>query len=124
MYSVASSPSRRFNSRLMPERAVWVCWQCNGREDISRVRDLSLGGLFLETKAHRAVGVSTKIDFLVDEGQIRAEAVVRHIRPGNGLGLKFTALTDQDRPRLAALLRRLRNFVTIEQPLRGVVSER
>jgi hypothetical protein len=109
LYSVASSPSRRFNSRLTPEREVWVCWQCNGREDVSRVRDLSLGGIFLETKAHRAVGASTKIDFLVDEGQIRAEAIVRHIRPGNGLGLKFTALTDQDRPRLAALLRRLRH---------------
>ena len=109
MYSVISSPSRRFNSRLVPPRDVWVCWHCNGREDVSRVRDLSLGGLFLETKAHRAVGVSTKIDFLVDEGQIRAEAVVRHIRPGTGLGLKFIALTDQDRPRLAALLRRLRH---------------
>jgi hypothetical protein len=94
----------------MPDREVWVCWQCNGREDISRVRDLGLGGLFLETKSHRAIGVATKIDFLVDEGQIRAEAVVRHIRPGNGLGLKFTALTDQDRPHLAALIRRLRSI--------------
>lgn len=109
MYSVISSPSRRFNSRLIPEHEVWVCWQCNGREDVSRVRDLSLGGLFLETKIHRAVGASTKIDFLVDEGQIRAEAVIRHVRPGTGLGLKFIALTDQDRPRLAALLRRLRH---------------
>ena len=108
MYSVASPPSRRFNSRLTPGREIWVSWNCNGREDVSRVRDLSLGGLFLETRAHRPVGVSTKVDFLVDEGQIRAEAVVRHIRPGTGLGLKFTALTDQDRPRLAALLRRLR----------------
>jgi len=109
MYSLASAPSRRLNSRLTPEHEVWVCWQCNGREDVSRVRDLSLGGLFLETRAHRPIGDSTKIDFLVDEGQIRVQAVVRHICPGAGLGLKFTALTDRDRPRLAALLRRLRH---------------
>jgi len=37
-------------------------------------------------------------------GPIRAEAVVRHVKPGNGLGLKFTAVTD-----LATLHTRLRN---------------
>jgi len=46
--------------------------------------------------------------FLVKEGQIRADAIVRHTRPGIGLGLKFTALSEQDRPKLAALLNRLR----------------
>lgn len=56
------------------------------------------------------MGTKTRLDFLVQEGQIRAEAVVRHIQPGNGLGLKFTAVTEQDSPRLAALLTRLRSF--------------
>ena len=88
---------------------VWVCWQCNGRDDISRVRDLSLGGLFLETRSPRAIGSPTKVDFLVGEGQIRADAVVRHVAPGRGLGLKFTAVIEQDRPKLATLMRRLRS---------------
>jgi PilZ domain len=88
---------------------VWVCWQCNGRDDVSRVRDLSLGGLFLETPSPRAVGTSTKVDFLVGEGQIRADAVVRHVAPGRGLGLKFTAVTEQDRRKFAALMRRVRS---------------
>ena len=88
---------------------VWVCWQCNGRDDVSRVKDLSLGGLFLETPTQRAIGTSTKVDFLVGEGQIRADAVVRHVVPGRGLGLKFTALIDQDRRKFAALVRRLRS---------------
>jgi hypothetical protein len=87
---------------------VWVCWQCNGRDDVSRVRDLSLGGLFLETPATRAVGAATKVDFLVSEGQIRTDAVIRHVVPGRGLGLKFTALTEQDRRKFAELIRRLR----------------
>ena len=106
-YSV-SSPSRRFNSRLTPPREVWVYWSCNGREDVSRIRDLSLGGVFLETKLPRSIGASAKIDFLVDEGQIRADAVVRHVAPTRGLGLKFTAVTEQDRRKFAALMRRLR----------------
>jgi hypothetical protein len=54
--------------------------------------------------------MKAKLDFLVEEGQIRAEAVVRHIKPGNGLGLKFTAVTEQDWEHLAALLTRLQNL--------------
>jgi len=54
--------------------------------------------------------MKAKLDFLVQEGQIRAEAIVRHIEPGDGLGLKFTAVTEQDSPHLAELLTRLRNL--------------
>ena len=109
MLQNVSTPSRRFNSRIATTRDVWVCWQCNGRDDISRVRDLSLGGLFIETLLLRAIGSPTRIDFLVGEGQIRAVAVVRHVVPGRGLGFKFTAVTEQDRQKFAALMRRLRS---------------
>lgn len=109
MLQNVSTPSRRFNSRTAAIEDVWVCWQCNGRDDISRIRDVSLGGLFLETPLLRPVGSSAKIDFLVREGQIRTDAVVKHVLPGRGLGLKFTAVTEQDRPKFAALLRRLRS---------------
>jgi hypothetical protein len=108
MYQQLSIPSRRANSRIPVGQDLWVCWQCNGRDDVSRVRDLSLGGLFLETPAARVVGASAKVDFLVSEGQIRADAVIRHRVPGRGLGLKFTAVTEQDRRKFASLLRRLR----------------
>ena len=103
-------PSRRFDSRIESPEDVWVYWRCDSRDETSRVRDLSLGGLFVETPKPGSVGSTVKLDFLVDEGQIRAEAVVRHVKPGRGLGLKFTALSDADRPRLAALLRRLRSL--------------
>ena len=83
-------------------------WQCHGREDVSSVRDMSMGGLFLETPQPRAEGVLTRLHFLVQEGQIRADAIVRHAKSGDGLGLKFVALNEQDRPKLAALLTRLR----------------
>jgi hypothetical protein len=87
---------------------VWVYWQCHGREDVSLVRDMSMGGLFIETPQPKAAGVLTRLHFLVQEGQIRADAVVRHAKSGVGLGLRFTALSELDRPKLAALLTRLR----------------
>lgn len=104
----ASAPSRRFSSRVETPGNVWVYWKCQGREDVSLVRNMSMGGLFIETPETKPAGMLTRLDFLVEEGQIRADAVVRHATAGAGLGLKFTALTEQDRPKLAALITRLR----------------
>ncbi len=99
-------PLRRRTSRVQTPEGVWVLWTCDGRDEISQVRDLSLGGLFVETASPRAVGSTTTLDFLVQEGQISASAVVRHLNPGHGVGLKFTAVRDGDRSHLAALVSR------------------
>ena len=101
--------SRRFHSRVETHEGVWVDWRCAGREDVSRVRNMSLGGLFLETHRSSAVGSTAKLEFLVQEGQIRADGLVRRVEPGRGLALKFTAVGEEDRPRLEALIRRLRS---------------
>ena len=103
--------SRRRTSRVetvnVLER-VTIYWRCNNLEDVSRVRDLSFGGVFIETPTPHPSGAVATIDFLVPEGQIRAEAVVRHVKPASGLGLKFTAMPEADRPRLGMLITRLR----------------
>jgi len=105
-----SIPSRRHYPRVETPHGVWVYWHCKELQDTSRVRDLSIRGLFVQTERARDVDGSIRLDFLVQEGQIRAEAVVRHVKPGSGLGLKFTALTEEDGPRLAALMTRLRSL--------------
>jgi len=104
-----SSPSRRLSSRVEARSDVWVYWECNHRKDVSRVCNLGMGGLFLETRLPLPKGLKTKLHFLVDEGQIRAEAAVQHVTPGKGLGMRFTAVHQQDRAQLAALLTRLRS---------------
>ncbi len=84
---------RRHTSRVEAEESVYAFWSCDGREGLSRVRDLSPSGLFM--------------DFLAGEGQIRASAEVRHAKPGKGVGLKFIAINRQDCQHLAALIKRL-----------------
>jgi hypothetical protein len=69
-----------------------------------------MGGLFIETDTPPVAGMSAELDFLVQEGQIRAEAVVRHAEPGRGLGLRFTAVRNEDRLRLEELVKRLRGL--------------
>lgn len=100
-------PLRRHTSRVDAPEVVWVIWSCDGHDEISHVRDLSFGGLFVETASPRAVGATTALDFLVQGGRISADAVVRHLNPGHGMGLKFTAVRNGDRSQLAALVSRL-----------------
>lgn len=108
--------SRRSLSRLQAPHDVWVCWQCNGFDDFSRVVDISPQGLFLESSRPKiAVGMPTKLDFLVEEGRIRADAVVRHVKRGSGLGLKFTAVSDPDSGRLKSLIARLARYTLASQ---------
>lgn len=108
---VGSSPSRRMTSRVQsPPGDIWVYWECGKRKDISRVRDISMQGLFIETHKPVNQGAVTSLHFLVQEGQIRADAVVRHATPGIGQGLKFTAVNIEDGRHLASLVTRLRSL--------------
>jgi len=108
---LANVPSRRLSSRVDVKEDVWVLWGNGGEEDVSRIKDLSIGGLFLQTPSLRPAGQSVRLHFLVQEGEIKAQAMVRHARQGAGVGLKFIALSEQGKPRLAALLNRLRSLL-------------
>jgi len=104
-----SSKSGRKTSRV-EAREVLVYWSSVGRNDVLRVRNLSLDGMFVETRKPQPVGVMAQIHFLVEEGQIRIKAIVRHVKDSAGMGLQFIAVAHEDRPRLAALLTRLRSL--------------
>jgi len=108
--SQTPSYSRRHTSRVETPDGVWVYWRCNGIDDVSRVRDLGVGGLYVATQSLRPLGIKAKLDLLVQEGQIRAEAVVRHVEPGRGLGMEFTAVAELDCAHLAALMTRVRSL--------------
>ena len=120
------SYSRRALTRLPASEDIWVCWRCNGRDDVSRVLDISIDGLFIQTP-HLKVkeGMPAKLDFLVQEGRIKADAVVRHVKGGRGLGLRFLAVTDEDRQRLKTMLSRLRTHHnrSTSQPFRNLEQE-
>lgn len=64
--------------------------------------------MFLEVERPLAKGQMANLHFLVQEGSIRADAVVRRYEPGEGLGLKFVAVERECGQHLAELLTRLR----------------
>ncbi|GAC1630135.1 MAG: hypothetical protein NVS9B14_00370 [Candidatus Acidiferrum sp.] len=103
-----ASPSRRLTTRVATNGDVWVYWQCGVRADVSRVRDISAGGMFLELDEPLAKGEKPDLHFLVQEGSIRAQTEVRRFTLGDGLGLKFLAIERECGHQLTELLARLR----------------
>lgn len=105
------NPSRRFTSRVAGPPDLWVFWNCKDHESLSRVLDLSGGGLCvsIEKSERIVVGEKVHLNFLTPEGQIRIDAIVRHVRHER-LGLKFIAIREEDRAHLTALMTRLRNL--------------
>ena len=100
------APGRRRYNRLETLQGVSVYWEYEKLEDTARVRDLSLGGLFVATQEALAVGATLRLDFLVQEGAIRAAGIVRHAEPGRGMGLKFTSVRGEDLQHLVELVNR------------------
>jgi len=101
---------RRKSFRIGTLEGVRAYWSCAGHSDVSCVRNLSFKGIFIETREPQPVGAEAQIDFLVEEGQIRTKAVVRHVEGAGGIGLEFTAIAQEDRSRLGTLLTRLRSL--------------
>ena len=104
-------PSRRFTSRVAGLSDLCVFWHCKKHDGLSRVLDLSVGGLSLSIGQSEPMSVGEKVhlDFLTPEGQIRTDAVVQYVRPER-LGLKFIAISQEDRTHLTALMTRLRTL--------------
>jgi hypothetical protein len=91
-------------------QGVWVVWGRDRRdrpEDTSRVRNLSAEGLFIETIRACPVGSTVALDFLVEDGSIRATANVRHLIPHVGMGLKFQTIRGDDQAHFVKMITRL-----------------
>jgi hypothetical protein len=86
---------------------MFVAWYGGGEQQVSRVKTLSMGGLFLSGFNTLSVGTNLRLVFEVPGGSVQAEAVVRNIAHGEGIGVEFTKMGPRDRVLLERLLRRL-----------------
>jgi hypothetical protein len=84
-----------------------VAWQGAGQRIVSHVSTLGLGGLFIRTAQPPPKGDIVRLFFEVPGGEVRARAVVRDSKPGQGMGVEFTSMGHEDRARLDRLLKRL-----------------
>ena len=100
------SKENRRTVRVVVSKGVWVAWQAGGPRNVSRVRDLSAGGVFISTALSVPVGAAVEMLFALPEGEARIHGIVRFADGKNGIGVEFTRMGTADRARLQELLRR------------------
>ncbi len=89
-------------------QGIWVAWQLAKKQrNVSRVSDLSTGGVFIATSLTIAIGTNIEMLFALPEGEMRIHGVVRYAAAGKGVGVEFMKMGTGDRARLQELLRRL-----------------
>ncbi len=98
--------TRRYQRISLPT-GMFAVWYGGGEQEVSRVKTLGMGGLFLSVSNAPPVGVNLRLVFEVPGGSVQAEGVVRDIVLGEGMGVEFTRMAPQDRILLERLLTRL-----------------
>jgi hypothetical protein len=98
---------KRRYARITLPKGMYVAWHGGDLQLSSRVRTLGMGGLFISTPNPPPVGTQLRLAFEVPGGNVQADAIVRNIVPGEGMGVEFTKLRLKDRILLEKLLKRL-----------------
>ena len=86
---------------------MYVAWYGGGEQELSRVRTLGMGGLFISTNSPQPVGTKLILVFEVPGGSVQADGIVRSVVPDQGMGVEFKRLSLSDRLLLERLLKRL-----------------
>jgi len=97
----------RRSKRIEIPKGLWVAWRTDGSSSGSRVRDLSIGGIFISTETPLSNGSRIQLLFSLPEGEVRVEGVVRYATAGKGMGVEFTHMQTADHARLREMIRRL-----------------
>jgi len=107
MISKRRERENRRSPRVEVSKGIWVAWRTDGSPSVSRVRDLSAGGVFISTSSPLSTGSSVQLLFSLPEGEVRVEGIVRYSSSGAGMGVEFVRMGTADRARLQELIRRL-----------------
>lgn len=84
-----------------------VSWYGGDLQLFSRVKTLGMGGLFISAAAPPPVGTKVRLAFEVPGGKVQADAIVRNVIPGQGLGVEFTKMDLAGKVLLQKLMNRL-----------------
>jgi len=103
----SAAPKQRRYPRVSPRKAIQVAWQTSLRQGISRVSIFGLGGLFLHEADPPPAGTLIQLFFEIPGGQVRARATVRSAEAGRGMGVEFTQMRQEERARLANMIKGL-----------------
>jgi hypothetical protein len=106
MVETTQKKTRR-HPRVKSPRGLFVAWETGSRRAVSRLETLSLGGVFIHTPEPPPIGSTINVLLDMQNGDVRARAIVRRIAPSKGMGIEFISMTPEDRARLNKQLQQL-----------------
>jgi hypothetical protein len=106
MTEKAYAQERRYPRVSLP-KGMSVAWYGGDLQLFSRVRTIGMGGLFISTPNPVPVGTKLRLAFQVPGGNLRPEAIVRNVAPGQGMGVEFTRMGPKEQLLLQNLMNRL-----------------
>jgi PilZ domain len=105
---VEATPKKtRRHPRVKSPRGLFVAWETGSKRSVSRLETLSLGGVFIRTPEPPPIGSTLNILLDMQNGDVRARAIVRRVAPSKGMGIEFISMTPEDRARLNKQLQQL-----------------
>jgi PilZ domain-containing protein len=102
---MTTAPSRRRSLRVHLETNLRASIT-GARRGTARVRDLAIGGTFLETEQHFAVGDSMHVEILTGSQPFESDAIARNVTP-LGVGIEFVEMKTEERELLRLLITNL-----------------
>jgi hypothetical protein len=102
-----TTQDKRRYPRIKAPRAALVAWRNGSQKTVSRVENLAMGGLFIRTTNPPNSGAILQLVFNTPQGEVRVRAVVRSVKPGEGMGVAIVSMEQEDRGRLERWLRQL-----------------
>ena len=105
---------RRRNPRYRAPKDLLIGWQGAGKRNVSNAEELGVGGVFLLVAHPLSAGTQVEMLFDVPGGEVRARAIVRHGRPGHGMGVQFVHMGADDRARLHRFIKQLAEESSLE----------
>jgi len=74
-----------------------VTFEGAGVRTETRISDISVSGIYIETVSQVPLGSSLKLAFTLPDGHVvRTEGVVAHTQARTGIGVRFTDLDPED----------------------------
>ena len=98
---------KRRYARAFPPIPIVVAWRTAARNGLARISCVGLGGLYVHEKEPPPLGSVLQLVFETPNGQVRARATVRTSESGHGMGVEFMQMRQEERARLAAMMRKL-----------------
>jgi hypothetical protein len=106
-YDQAALSEKRRKQRISLPKGMFVVWYGGGESTVSRVLTLGAGGLFISSPKSPPEGTKLTLVFEVPGGTVHADAIVRNVTPGEGMGVEFSKVGPKSRILMERLLKSL-----------------